>query len=1091
MMARDQQNTEDVGLQPGTKIGKYEVEQRLGIGGQAIVYKCRDPLLDRYVAVKQISSHLAEDPAFLRRFREEARTLARLGAEQPAIVTIYELVEDQRGLFIVMEYVEGHTLEATLRDNPGPVDPKAVLQLLWRIAAAMNSVHRAGIIHRDLKPGNIMVSAGLHPKIMDFGVAASQAGQASMAMGTTKYMAPELFEGGDVDARADIYSVGFIIYEMLLGRDKFNEIFADVVRDPQGDVLRWMKWHGNMAVHAPAAHEVNPNVPVALSEIVSRMTAKDRDQRFASMEALGVAIKQGFSQKARAGRGPQIPPPAQTPPAAPPGGVAAPAAVQSAAVPAGGSAAAAQPSGQGLDAGGLEIQPPPVAAPQAVAAEGPATAPIPKKKLSKRTKLVIAAGAAGVVLAAVIALGVMQAMKASARRDRIETALEDAVDEYQAARNTGNVEGLQAAIDELQDVESMAAGTSYAARARVLVYLAQAYKASADTQWDEASEAQEKAEEAITEAQREYSDGGWSGEPKLQAWARQKRDEVDSFEDHLLASRRFVAHKRVADAIMDVVHRLAETGDKLDGEEQVDAVDEVERARRMLQSEADAGDSPAEVTPVVEALNATAQKLRDLPAAAPVSRRQGVLLEGRQRVVPQAQDMLPQLRDLAATNRHQEETDAYRTRVDAAWSDVQNELTRRLEIKRQRQRDELQAELDGIADSAREHLSQARKQAAQGKISLARERHIPAAKTELERLMDWTVPRETAAELGREYEDQVIDYRETLADDVREQLKDTELRVDTAATNWQKENAYAKAKEAVAQAKRQAAWAAAARFLETAIALAKEIRPEEVEGLQEEYRVVRLRESLAQALKLQSESDNAAAVAKLENILSQDPPADIAARARRAKADAQSKVDRARLVEQGKALASRGQWEQAKEKFEQAKAISADDYVLEQIVKCDYHIGLARADELLKAEKLEEAIRTLEALKEDNPDKQVFLDARIRRIEKLRAFREKLAQGEAALGRKEWLEARELFQQAISMYEDDPERIAPAQAGLRTALFNEWVSKGVGRMGDGDYISARAYFRTALDYVSNPEEEARVNELIRRCERAIADQEEG
>ncbi|MFW6132648.1 MAG: protein kinase domain-containing protein, partial [Planctomycetota bacterium] len=271
-MGKSNTQRDDVGLQPGAKVGKYEVVERLGIGGQAIVYKCRDPLLDRYVAVKQVSSHLADDPELLRRFREEARTLAKLGAEQPAIVTIHELVEDERGLFIVMEYVEGHTLEATLRDNPGPVDPKATLRLLWRLAAALHSVHQAGIVHRDIKPANIIVTEGMHAKLMDFGVAASRAGQASVRMGTTKYMAPELFEGDTVDARADIYSLGFITYEMLLGREKFNEIFADVIRDPQSEVLRWMKWHGNRSVHAPPVHEVNPAVPRVLSDIVARMT---------------------------------------------------------------------------------------------------------------------------------------------------------------------------------------------------------------------------------------------------------------------------------------------------------------------------------------------------------------------------------------------------------------------------------------------------------------------------------------------------------------------------------------------------------------------------------------------------------------------------------------------------------------------------------------------------------------------------------------------------------------------------------------------------------------------------------------------------
>ena len=178
-----------VGLPAGTKVGKYEVKERLGMGGQAIIYKCYDSILDRYVAIKQISPHLAEDPKFLKRFRREAQILARLGAEQPAIVTLHDVVEDERGLFIVMEYVEGHSLETILASNDEPIEPKAVLQILFRLAAALYDVHAAGIIHRDIKPGNIIIQEGLRPKITDFGVAASITGQTSMVMGTTKYMA--------------------------------------------------------------------------------------------------------------------------------------------------------------------------------------------------------------------------------------------------------------------------------------------------------------------------------------------------------------------------------------------------------------------------------------------------------------------------------------------------------------------------------------------------------------------------------------------------------------------------------------------------------------------------------------------------------------------------------------------------------------------------------------------------------------------------------------------------------------------------------------------------------------------------------------
>jgi serine/threonine protein kinase len=187
------------GLPVGSKLGKYEIAERLGAGGEAIVYKGRDPLLDRYVAIKQVAPQLAEDEKFLDRFRDVVRRLSRLGCEE--IVTIYELIEDENG---TLEFVEGHSIETTLATQPGPVEPKAVLQILWRIAAGLAQIHKAGIIHRDIKPANIIVGEGLRVKITDFGVAARAGVPASMRLGTTKYMAPELFAGTQVDGRADI-----------------------------------------------------------------------------------------------------------------------------------------------------------------------------------------------------------------------------------------------------------------------------------------------------------------------------------------------------------------------------------------------------------------------------------------------------------------------------------------------------------------------------------------------------------------------------------------------------------------------------------------------------------------------------------------------------------------------------------------------------------------------------------------------------------------------------------------------------------------------------------------------------------------------
>ena len=152
--------SQGVGLPEGSKIGKYEVVERHGIGGQAIVYKCYDRTLDRFVAAKQISPHLAEDPKFVERFRREAQILAKLGAEGNSIVAIHDLLEEPQGLFIVMEFVQGNTLETILRDTNGPTEAKAALQILWRLAATPKSV----ILGR--RPSVMMMLPGLRSRWM-------------------------------------------------------------------------------------------------------------------------------------------------------------------------------------------------------------------------------------------------------------------------------------------------------------------------------------------------------------------------------------------------------------------------------------------------------------------------------------------------------------------------------------------------------------------------------------------------------------------------------------------------------------------------------------------------------------------------------------------------------------------------------------------------------------------------------------------------------------------------------------------------------------------------------------------------------------
>ena len=404
-MNNENKQADGVGYPPGTQIGKYEITERLGMGGQAIVYKAHDPLLDRYVAIKQISTHLAENPDFLERFRKEAQILARLATSQPALVTIHELLQEERGLFIVMEYVSGNTLESMLSNNPGPVDPKAVLQILWRLAGGLHAVHSAGVIHRDIKPGNIIVGEGLKVKIADFGVAAMSDGQTSMQLGTTKYMAPELYGGKTVDARADMYSLGFIAYEMLLGRAKFNDVFAEVVHDRHTEALRWMKWHGNEQVKAPALNEINPTIPKPLADIVATMMVKNPDHRFATMEQLGRAIKASFSPRSAGGQHDAGVVPHRTP---------------------NGAAGHHHDEAAALDTGDdLEVS---------TESAGPPTAPLPSARMSLKTKLIYAGAGVLTLVAVIAAWTVYRHITGQKVQDQAVAALAEAQGDYKNVR---------------------------------------------------------------------------------------------------------------------------------------------------------------------------------------------------------------------------------------------------------------------------------------------------------------------------------------------------------------------------------------------------------------------------------------------------------------------------------------------------------------------------------------------------------------------------------------------------------------------------------------------------------------------------------
>ncbi|MDD4892224.1 MAG: protein kinase, partial [Phycisphaerae bacterium] len=430
-----------LGLKSGTKLGKYEIVGRLGLGGMALVYKGYDPLLDRFVAIKQIASHLAADPKFMERFRKEAQILAKLGTDQASVVQIYELIEDARGLFIVMEYVEGQTLDVLIAKQKGPMPIQLTLEVLWHLAVGLRAVHERSIIHRDIKPANVLVGVNHRCKITDFGVAARTGGKTSMTLGTTKYMAPELFGGDEVDGRVDIYSLGCIAFEMLCGQEKFQQIFHEVTKDDRAESLRWMKWHTNRELSAPMLDQINPHVPDVLAKIVAKMMAKDPAQRFASAEHLLEILKRHFTQQGTAKK--------QTAKAAK---VAAAAVAAKAAsgerkpepiperLPDGGGAVAAAVAASSTADVNLALPP-----------GGPHTTRLPKRKMTRRQRLVVLSSLLALMLAAFATFQIYK----SAIQNRIEARAGALYNDAREQWKKGNYTGARHTLGVLLADESL------------------------------------------------------------------------------------------------------------------------------------------------------------------------------------------------------------------------------------------------------------------------------------------------------------------------------------------------------------------------------------------------------------------------------------------------------------------------------------------------------------------------------------------------------------------------------------------------------------------------------------------------------------
>src|ERR1700686_437950 len=291
-------------LTPGTKLGPYEIQSLLGAGGMGEVYRARDTRLGRDVAIKVLPAHLSSDPDLRLRMEREAKAISSLN--HPHICTLHD-VGSQEGInFLVMEHLEGETLADRLQK--GPIALAETLKIAIDVAEALDKAHGRGIVHRDLKPANIMLTKN-GPKLMDFGLAkpapglssasgaspltpntptmsvaalsasASPLTQKGTVVGTFQYVAPEVLQGAEADARSDVFSFGCVLYEMLTGRrafegkSQFSVLGAILDKEPE-----------RISTVLPDSHP-------RLDETVWLCLAKNPEQRYGCMHDVRIQLE--------------------------------------------------------------------------------------------------------------------------------------------------------------------------------------------------------------------------------------------------------------------------------------------------------------------------------------------------------------------------------------------------------------------------------------------------------------------------------------------------------------------------------------------------------------------------------------------------------------------------------------------------------------------------------------------------------------------------------------------------------------------------------------------------------------------------------
>jgi len=268
------------------RFGRYQVLQELGRGAMGIVYKARDEVLQREVAIKMIalSGSAHERDMHEARFRQEARAAG--GLAHPSIITVYDVGREGDVAFIAMELVDGRELRDLIAS--GEIGPAKAFDIAIQVAEALAFAHERGIVHRDIKPGNIMVLDDGRIKIMDFGIARLQEPtvktQTGVLLGSPQYMSPEQISGQALDGRADVFSLGVVLYEMLTGIKPFDA----------SDLTQVLFWVVNMPAKPPS--ERRPGLPPVVDFIVAKALKKKADERFAGAAEFAADLRKAMDE---------------------------------------------------------------------------------------------------------------------------------------------------------------------------------------------------------------------------------------------------------------------------------------------------------------------------------------------------------------------------------------------------------------------------------------------------------------------------------------------------------------------------------------------------------------------------------------------------------------------------------------------------------------------------------------------------------------------------------------------------------------------------------------------------------------------------